>query len=87
MLPGNFPPANRRRITLQLPADSLRVLGEVGQVVQIPTSGPHQAILWREGRHLLCMAWLLHRLAAAGVPGRGGRLHVWPHHNGAEQNR
>ena len=29
---------------------------EVGKVVQVPASRPHPGILWREDRHLLCMA-------------------------------
>ena len=60
----------------------------MGQVVQVPATGPHQGILWREDCRLLCLAGLvrltkitvlvnltfrlLYRLVAARGPGRPG---------------
>ena len=38
------------------PSDPLPPLGGVGQVVQVPAARPHQRVLRREDRHLLCLA-------------------------------
>lgn len=37
-------------------AGSLSLLGPLVQMVQVPTSGPHQGVLWRENCTLLCLA-------------------------------
>ena len=60
----------------QLQTDPLPVLGQVGQVVQVPATGSHQGLLWREDRHLLCLAGLLHRMASARLCCRRGCLCV-----------
>ena len=40
----------------QQPADPQPLLGGVGKVVQVPAARPHQRVLRRENRHLLCLA-------------------------------
>ena len=67
--------------------DPVRVLGSVGEVVQISTSRPHQRLLRRENCHLLRLAGFLHWLAATCVPGRSGRLHHWSGYTRPEHHR
>ena len=64
-----WPRCSRRQVERE--TNPLPVLGQVGQVVQVPTPGSHQVVLWREDSHLLRLAGVLHRLAPSG--GRGGR--------------
>ena len=45
-------------------------------MVQVPAPGSHQGLLWREDRHLLCLAGLLHRMASARLCCRRGCLCV-----------
>ena len=59
----------------------------MGPLVQISAAGPHQGLLRREDCHLLRLAGLLHGLAAAGLPGRSGRLHHGSGHPGPEHHR
>ena len=53
------------------------LIEQVGQVVQVSAARSHPGIFWREDRHLLCLARLLHRMVVARGSRWLGRLSLW----------
>ena len=58
-IPGPIPEAKVTHTTrmFEPETDSVRVLGPLGKVVQVPATGPYTRILRRKDRHLLRLAW------------------------------